>query len=52
MPVVSPRSSLVEKLPSVQITLGSISSTWLAQVALAGLDLVRLRVAVVRAAGI
>ena len=28
MPVVSARSSLVEKFPSVQITLGSISSTW------------------------
>ena len=27
-PVGSPRSSLVEKFPSVQITLGSISSTW------------------------
>ena len=28
MPVGSPRSSLVEKLPSVQITVGWISSTW------------------------
>ena len=29
MPVLSPRSSLVEKLPSVQITVGWMSSTWL-----------------------
>ena len=28
IPVGSARSSLVEKFPSVQITLGSISSTW------------------------
>ena len=28
MPVGSPRRSLVEKLPSVQMTRGSISSTW------------------------
>ena len=28
IPVLSARSSLVEKFPSVQITIGSIRSTW------------------------
>ena len=46
MPVGSPRSSFVAKFPSVQITRGSISSTWREQVVLAGVDLGRLRVAV------
>ncbi len=46
IPVGSPRSSLVEKFPSVQITAGSISSTWLEQVLPAVLDLDGLRVAI------
>ena len=29
IPVLSARNSFVEKFPSVQITVGSISSTWL-----------------------